>query len=903
MSWLRRCRNVFRLSRVDAEIEDELQHHLAETVDRLVAKGMSEAEAWREARRKLGRYSYQKERTREMNIAGWLEDTRADLIYGARQLRQNPGFAAVAIFSLALGIGANTAIFQLVNAIRLKTLPVENPQQLVAVDFDQGATRSGWWPTGRATMTYGIWEQIHAQQQAFSDSMAWSQERFNLSNGGESRYAEGMYVSGGFFRTLGVGAALGRVFEEQDDGRSCNPAAVISDDFWRREFGGDPGALGRSVTLDGRQYPVIGVTSPSFFGVEVGRRFDVAIPLCVDRLMAEDNQGRTLNSTAWWLLMLGRLKPGWTVESAEAHLRALSPGIMRATLPANYTPDNARGYLANKLIAVEAGTGVSRLRRQYERPLWVLMAITGLVLLIACANIANLLLARAAVRQQEIAVRLAIGASRWRLIRQLLAESLMLALWSAALGVGLAFALSRMLVALINSPDRPVYIDVALDWRALGFTIGLAALTCILFGLAPALRATSLSPIAALRSGGRTVTAGRERFSLRRALVVTQIALSLTLLHGALLFMRSLHNLETVDAGFRPEGVLTINVDLSRARYPETQRSIVFREIADRLAALPGVLSVAQISFVPVAGGTWDNLIGPDGEAAAASGKSSFFNSAGPGYFKTMGTRLLTGRDFDDHDSLSAPKVAIVNEIFARKYFGGANPVGHTFHMSADAGKPEPSFQIVGMVGNTKYDQLRDDFEPIAFFPLSQDERIGTNMSYVLRVGGGVGSIVNSSKAAVGAMHPLIGMQIRALSDQLKASLVREKLMATVSGGFGFLAGLLATLGLYGVIAYMVARRRNEIGIRIALGATRRQIISLVVRETILLLALGLATGIGLSLWAGKATSTLLFGLQPHDVLSLTAASGLLTLIAFLAAYAPARRAAGVDAIETLRSE
>jgi putative ABC transport system permease protein len=902
MSWYLRWRNSLRSERLDDELENEFQYHLAETVDRLVAEGMPEKEALREARLRLGNYSIQKERTRDMNIAAWLETTRADVAYGLRQLRLNPGFTAVAVLSLALGIGANAAIFQLVNALRLKTLPVRNPQELVFIDFEDRSTRAGRWSSRSATFTYAQWDQIRAQQQAFTGVLAWSAGRFNLADGGEPQYAEGLFVSGEFFRHLGVNALLGRTLTAQDDSKTCNAAAVISYAFWQREFGGDSGVLGRIVKLDGHSIPVVGVTPPSFFGVEVGSRYDVAVPLCADRLMAEDHIGRMPGPADWWLSIMGRLKPGWTAQSAKAHFHALSPGIMRATLPPGYNPDVAKGYLANQLTTTKAGTGISPLRQQYERPLWLLMATTGLVLLIACANLANLLLARATVREPEIAVRLAIGASRWRLVRQLLAESLLLAIAGAVLGAGLALTLSRVLIAFISTSNNPIFIDAALDWRVLIFTASLAVLTCVLFGLLPALRATYLSSVSAMHSGGRRVTAGRERFSIRRALVATQVALSLVLLVGASLFVRSLHNLLTVDAGFQTEGILTVNIDFSKLQFPNERRFAIYRELSDRLSALPGMVSLAQVSFTPVSDSTWDNLVGPDG-AAAVSGKQAFFNQVSPGYFRTMGTRLMAGREFNDRDTLSSPKVAIVNEMFARKFFGGANPVGRTFHQAADAGRPEPLFQIVGLVRNTKYKELREDFRPIAYFPMEQNESPGPNATFVLRMAGPLGPLMSSAKATVGAMSSSIGIEFRPFSAQLQESLLREKLMATLSGGFGFLAALLATLGLYGVIAYMVARRRNEIGVRMALGANRTHVIRLVLREAVLLLGIGLAAGVVLALWAAKAAATLLFGLQPDDAVSLVGAGALLTAISLIASYVPARRAAALEPIAALRNE
>lgn len=703
MPWYLRWRNAFRSGRLNDELDCELQYPLAEMVDDLISAGMSEREAVYEARRRLGNYSIQKERTRDMNVAAWLEATRADVVYGARQLKLNPGFAAIAILSLALGIGANTAIFQVVNAIRLKTLPVKNPQQLVSIDFAKGAARAGNWSSRSANFTYAQWEQLRAQQQAFTGVLAWSAAQMNLANGGEPHFAQALYVSGNFFTELGVRAAVGRTFTAKDDGAACTVAAVVSYPFWQREMGGTPGVLGKTVSLDGHALPIIGVTPPSFFGVEVGYQYDVAVPLCADRVFAEDGKSRIPERTSWWLSFMGRLKPGWTAAQATAQLRAISPSIMRETLPASYKPDLAKRYLSNKLEASDADNGVSGLRQQYDRPLWLMMATAGLVLLIACANLANLLLARPTVREPEIAVRLAIGASRWRLIRQLMAESLLLAVTGALLGVGLAVVLSRLLVAFISTSDNPIFVDVALDWKVLAFTGGLAVVTCLLFGLLPALRATYLSPVAAMRSGGRSVTAGRDRFSIRQALVATQVALSLVLLVGAFLFVRSLHNLMNADNGFQASGMLTVGVDFSKAHYPKERRLSVYRDLQERLAAIPGVLSVGEVGWTPVSGSGWDNLVGPDKLPAEGSGKDCNFNRAGPGYFKTMDTRLLAGRDFNFHDTRSSAKVAIVNQAFAQKVFGGANPVGRTFHLQQGAGQPEPLFQIVGLVENTKY--------------------------------------------------------------------------------------------------------------------------------------------------------------------------------------------------------
>jgi putative ABC transport system permease protein len=830
----------------------------------------------------------------------WLSPFFQDLRYGARQLRKSPGFSIVAVASLALGIGANTAIFQLVDAVRLRSLPVENPQDLAYIDFATGSRRSGNFSTRSARFTYPHWEQIRSQQQAFTGVLAWSSARFNLAYGGEARYAEGLYVSGDFFRLLGVNPLLGRVFTADDDRAACaSPTAVVSYAFWQRELGGDPAAVGRTVSLDGHSIPVAGVTPAAFFGVEVGTQYDVAIPLCADRLFAADGIGRSPIRHAWWISIMGRLKPGWTVERANAHLQAISPGIMQATLPPVYRPDMAKGYLANKLAATTGGTGVSGLRRQYEMPLLLLLATTGLVLLIACANLANLLLARASVREREIAVRLAMGASRGRLVRQLLAESLMLALIGAALGALLAQVLSRGLVAFLETSRNPLFIGLGVDVRLLGFTAALAAATCILFGLAPALRATHLAPAAAMRAGGRGLTSGRERFGLRRALVATQVALSLVLLVGALLFVRSLQKLLAVDAGFRAEGVLLVNLNLRHPNYSKARLPLVYQELQQHLAAQSVITSVAQVNITPVSGSGWDESV----RVGNNPGKDSFFNMVGPGYFRTMGTPLLAGRDFDDRDAPGAPQVVIVNEAFARKFFEGANPVGRIISVEGEAGKQDRVYQVVGVVKNTKYYNLREDFLPIAFLPQSQALQVPPGATFVLRTSGPIGEAMKRVKTAVAEVNPAIGIEFRILAGQVRESMMRERLMATLSAAFGILAGLLATLGLYGVISYMVARRRNEIGIRIALGADRASVVWLVLREAGLLLVAGVTIGALLAVAAARTAATLLFGLQPHDPVTLVSAIALLVAVALAASYMPARRAAALDPMTALRDE
>jgi predicted permease len=824
-----------------------------------------------------------------------------ELRFSLRQLRLNPLFTAVAVLSLALGIGANTAIFQLIDAIRLRAIPVANPQELGYLNYAPHSKRSGWWSTRSATFTSVNWDSIRKHQEAFSDVIAWSAKSFNLATEGKARYTDGLFVSGDFFRMLGAQPILGRVFTADDDRPGCgSPGAVISYAFWQSEFAHDPAVTSRTVRLDGKLFPVIGVTAPEFFGVEIGNRFGVAVPLCSDPMFWPQGKDHISSRTAWWLSIMGRLKPGWTIERANAQIQAMSPAVMGESLPSDYRTEDAKKFLANKLTVTPGGTGVSQLRGEYQDPLWILFATTGLVLLIACANLANLMLARASAREREIAVRQAIGASRWRLVSQLLSESLLLALLGAAAGAGLAALLSRGLVAFLTTEQNRIFVGLSIDWRVLGFTAGVAMLTCLMFGLVPALRATQVAPASVIRASGRGLTAGREKFSLRRALVVAQVAMSLVLLAGALLFVRSLQNLLAVDPGFRPEGIVAVNVDYREAHFPKERMFEIRRQTLEKLLQKTGAASGGEVDMTPIGGGGWDQNAWEPGYGGPKL--DVLFNRTGPGYFRTMGIGFVAGRDFDRRDTLNAPKVAIVNEQFARKIFQGKNPIGRTFRREEFGSNPDTAFQVVGVVRNTKYYELREDFQPIAYVPETQ-EQPGNGAQFVLRTSAPMGEFYRNAEAALAEIHPAIGVDFRVLTQQIQESLMRDRLMATLAGSFGILAALLAVLGLYGVIAYMVARRRNEIGVRIALGSTRGGVVRLVLREAVLLLAVGMAIGLGLVLWAGQGAASLIYGMKPRDPLTLGSAVVLLAAVALLASYAPAWRASRLQPMDALREE
>jgi putative ABC transport system permease protein len=894
-------KRFFRRSHWDAERARELEAHLAIETDENIARGMRPREAHDAARRKLGNSTLVREEIYLMNTIGFLDTAWRDLRYGARLLRLNPGFALVAILSLALGVGANTAIFQLLDAVRLRTLPVAEPQQLMEIRIsDATGGRTGQFSGRRPNLTNPLWERIRDRQQSFSGALAWSGAAFNLTAGGEARYAQGLWVSGDFFTTLGVPALAGRVFGTGDDRRGCAaPPAVISYGFWQREYAGDPRAIGRSLMLNGHSYDIVGVTPPSFFGVEVGRAYDVAVPLCAEPLSRGERSA--LDKTdVWFLSAFGRLKPDWTRERASAQLAAISAPIFEETLPARYRPDDAKKYLQFKLGAFDAATGVSTLRRNYESPLWLLLATTGLVLLIACANLANLMLARATAREREVAVRLAIGASRGRVVRQLLAESLLIAAVGAASGAVLAQWLSRFLVNFLTSDNAPIFVSLALDWRIFAFTSVLAVVTCLVFGLMPAIRVTGTAPGAAMKAGSRGSSDSRERFGLRRALVVLQVALSLVLVVGALLFVRSLRNLMTVDAGFRQDGLLVVNLDLRKAGIPVERRTSLYDEITSRLSALPGVTAGAQAFIVPVSGSGWNNNIVVDG---VRQPDNVNFNSVSADYFKTMSTPMLTGRTFNPQDAAASEKVAVVTEGFASKYFPGRNPVGQTFQVEEGPGQPRPYFHIIGVVKDTKYTDLREPFTPLAFLAASQEPEPDSGLQVVLRSAAPLATITAEVSAAVASFSPAIITQFQTMESQVRDSLLRERLMATLSGFFGGLAALIATIGLYGVMSYMVARRKNEIGIRMALGADGGHVVRMVMGEAAVLLAAGVVVGLVIAVLAARTAATLLFGLQPGDPSTLAMAAAALGVVAMLASYLPALRASRLEPTEALREE
>ena len=896
MSWQR----FFRRRYWDDERARELEAHLAHEIDDNIARGMTPEQARSAALRQLGNPTRIREEIYEMNSLGLLETIWQDLRYGARLLRRNPTFAIVALVTLALGTGANTAVFQLIDAVRLRALPVASPEQLVEVNLDtHGKGRTGMFISRRPFMTEPLWRRISEQQQAFSSMLAWASVNLDLATGGESKPAQGLWVTGDFFSTLGVSAQVGRVFVSADDRPNCGaPGAVISDGFWRRQYAGDPTIIGRPLTLNGHVFDILGVTPRTFFGVEVGKSFDVALPLCAEPLIrrAQSSLGEP---DVWFLDIIGRLRPGWTVDKADAHVAALSANIFRATAPPRFTTQDADDYRAFTLTARSAATGVSMLRGAYATPLWVLLGLTGGVLLIACANLANLMLARATAREREIAVRLAIGASRRRVVRQMLAESLLIATLGAGVGLLLAHWFGASLVAFLGTSDDPVFVTLQTDSRLFAFTASLAIGACVIFGFAPAVRSTRASLSQTMKAGSRGTTDSHERFGLRRLLVVVQIALSLVLIVGGLLLVRTLQNLVTLDAGFHQDGVLIVVFNMRQANIPAPALATVSTEILERVAAVPGVDAAATTFIIPISGAGWNNRLVIDGTTQPGVVN---LNSVGASYFRVLDTPLLAGRVFNQADVPASEPVAIVNESLARKYWSG-NPVGKTFQIEGRVGDEPPTYRIVGVVKDTKYSDLREPFTPIAFLAASQDKSPGPIQRIVLRSRRPLSTLTPAITETVVSKYPSILLQYQTLSAQVSESLTGERLMAALAGFFGVLALLIATVGLYGVMSYMVTRRRMEMGIRMVLGASRSALVRMIVGEAGLLLLAGLAIGSVLAVLAAAAARTLLYGLLPWDPSTMALALVMLSGVGLAASWLPARRATRFAPSIILREE
>jgi predicted permease len=882
-------RSLFRRKQVNQELDEELNGFLEMAAEEKMNHGMSRKDALRAVRLERGNLEITKELIRSAGWESFLETCWQDLRFGFRNLRKTPGFTATAIVTLSLSIGANTAIFMLLDAIRLRSLPVQDPQELAEVRITDSGHQGVGINQQYGELTRPLWQEIRDRQQSFSGVFAWSVNLRYVGRGSEMRHFHELRVSGDFFPVLGIRPWRGRLLTPEDEGACPMTRAVVSYPYWQSELGARDLSPTIKLVVDNELVEIVGVTPPGFYGMVVGQDFDIAVPYC------QPKEG--LRRDVFEVAVMGRLKPGETIQHASAEMDALSPAIFEGTVPPGRDGHETETYKQFRLAAYPASTGVSWLR-EYDRSLFLLLGIAGLVLLIACTNLANLMLARASARHREMAVRLALGASRYRLIRQLLTESLLLTAMGAALGVALAQALSRVLVWSFSTEGAAVTLQMVTDWRVLLFAIGVTALTTVVFGVVPALRATRAEPISAMKTGGRGTTEARERFSLQRLMVVTQVSVSLVLLIGALLFVRSFHNLMTFDPGMRENGITEAFLGFWQSNLPRERWADFQRELLDEVRSVPGVLNAATTTNVPLSGGSWAHGI----QIGSQDGNSKF-TWVSPDYFETMGIRVIRGRSLTREDTATSQRVALVNETFVRRYLSGANPIGQTLRTSPEPDYPATVYEIVGVIPDTKYDDLRGQTPPMTFAPAAQFPGQGPWTSVMIHSNLSSAAIGAAAKRVIAEKHPDVVTQFTDFQSEIRDGQVEERLMATLSGFFGLLAVLLAVVGLYGVISYMVAMRKNEIGIRMALGASRGDVVGIIVRQTLVLLALGVGLGVVLALAAVRSAGSLLFGLQPNDPLTFAGASALLITIALIASFLPARRASRVDPMVALRYE
>jgi predicted permease len=903
---LRRIWHLVRQRQLEADLTDEMDFHRAMKQRELEDAGMPSEQSGSAARRALGSVALTHNQARDVWVPYWLQGLGQDGRLAVRSLRATPIVSTVAILSLALGVGANTAIFSLVNSLLLRPLPVKNPSQLVLVT---DGTAPGIRQYGPA-----VWDQLKQRPQLFDSVAGWAFTRFNLgSGGGVTEFVTGLWASGSFFETLGVPALLGRALTDADNqhGGPDGPVAMISYGVWQQRFGGAADVIGRTLVLDGLPFSIVGVTPAAFFGPEVGYTFDVVVPVGDEPLMP----GRQTNPCRenFLLTLMARLQSGQTVGEATRGLRSVQPQIRDASLPdgACGPPHVLDRYLQEAFSLVPAATGSSYLRRRFEQPLLAIMVVVAFVLLIACTNLASLLLARAAARQHELSLRVALGGSRWRLMRQLLTESLVLAGLGSACGLPVAWWGSQLLVRQLSTRAYPVFLDLSTDWRVVAFMISMTVTTALLFGATPALKASAVAPMDALKTQARGGS-NQARVGLSNTSIPVQVALSVALVVAAGMFLRTYASLANRPLGFDREHVLLVSISTQRTTLPPTQRVSVYKRVREAVQSLPCVAEATLSLVTPVSG---DAFVPPPpgievsgARQAPYSERISFGNVIAPGWFRTFGTPLVAGRDFTDRDRKGAPLVAVVNQTFANTFLNGVSPLGHTINLAPNAPVQGPPIEIVGVAADAVYRSLRDPVPPTFYLPLAQHDGDPAfiaplaSIRLSVRAKGGVPMLLMKSIAgAVGAVNPDLALTFQPLAEQVDASLTQERLVATLSGFFGTLALLLAGLGLYGVTSYAVSRRRGEIGIRMALGAARADVVRLVMSRVVMLVAIGVIAGTTLSLWASRYVASLLYGLQPRDPMTLLGAIAVLTTVATVAAGLPAWRASRIDPAVVLR--
>jgi predicted permease len=890
MSLFRRIWALGKRAQLDREVDEEFCEHLRMRIEGYMAKGMSPEQAAREARLRFGNPAVIKERVDAEDAALGLDSMLGDVRYAVRGFAKSPVFTLVAILTLALGIGANTAVFQLLDALRLRSLPIDNPQELAEIRVVGGLHGFGIIDGAYAHFTVPMWQEVRRHHDPLSGVMAWRPAEVMVGQVSEAKHVPGLEVSGEFFNVLNVTPWQGRLIEPQDES-SCEISKVVASyPYWKSQMGGQPITANTTILVEGKSVQVLGVTPPEFFGLVVGDRFDLAYPTCTPTHPRRE---------MFIFSVMGRLKPGWTIERASAYFASLSPGLFESSAPTGYNAAGIKAFKAFRLEAAPAGSGVSLLRKVYDSSLQLLLAITGLVLLVACANLANLMLARASVRQREMAIRIALGASRARLLRQMLIESGLLALTGATLGVVLAQPFSRLLVATLSTSHSSIHLAIATDWRVLLFSVAVAALTCVVFGVFPAVRGASTDPLISLKSGERGIVGSRERFSVQRLLVINQIAVSMVLLVGALLFVRSYRNLMTVDPGMRESDITVGYFGFQSANVKPENEAQFKRQLVDEVRSVPGVENAAATTNVPLSGSSWSH-----GFRIGSLEGGSRFTYVSPTYFATMGIPLITGRSFTEADTTNAPYVLIVNQTFVRQFLGTSEPIGQLVDVQPEPQYPERTYQIVGTIADTKYGDLRQAAPPIAYVPIDQFPVTAQGPGAAMMIASSHGrSAIADVRREIEAKHPGMMLQFFDFQEGIRDNLVGDRMMATLSGFFGLLAVVLVVVGLYGVLTYLVTQRRNEIGIRIALGADRWRVIGMVMRDTATMLLSGVVLGTGLALLAGRGASSMLFGLKAYDPVTLGYAAILLVAVALLTSWLPARNASRLDPVAALRSE
>jgi predicted permease len=893
-SWLRAWR---RGADLDRSIHDELTLHIELYEADLRRSGLPAAEAATRARAEFGSVEARKEDCRDAVGLRLINDLRSDLRYALRALRRSPAFTAVALLSLGLGIGANTAIFSLIDTVLLKTLPVVEPERLFFVD------NSGGRSFGSNAPPYPCFELLRDHNRFLAGIAAFSASPVKVTiDAGAPEQVRGQLASGNYFDLLGVRAVHGRLLTPADDavfgrGGSDGTAAVISYGLWKRRFGLDPAILGRSLQVGTHSVTVVGVTEPEFFGLQLGSPVDITLPIMV---AGKDLQSREM----WWFSAIARLKPGASVEQARADLENLWDGYMTGI----GKPRGKRGGYFTGLVLVPAERGLSALRRGYSEPLMIIMGTVALVLLIGCANVANLLLARASARRNEMSVRLAIGASRARLIRQLLTEAAVLV--TLGTGAGLLFARWGVgfLVGLFGGGGQGILLEPRFDWRVLAFTAGVATLTAILFSLMPALRATRADGGKPAAAG--TASAAPTRSRLARSLVVLQVVVAVVLLCGAALFLRTLQNLSRVDTGF-DRTVLTMIVEASmparqllpgQHRAAFAQLGTMWERFIERVRALPGVTSAAVSFMSPLTGRDRGAVIAISGATLPEEHRSIHINQVTAGHFETLGIPVLTGRPFSGADRESSLRVAILNDTAAKTYFGSVNPIGRKVTFPGQPVTDE--YEIVGVVGDARYEAVREQDERMVYLPMEQPIYPMSAATISVRSAGDVKNLVTPIRASAASTLPgAFVTRVSTLDERVRQSLLRERLLSMLATFFGGLALTLACIGVYGLMAYSVLGRTREIGIRIAIGATPRSVVWMVVRESLKLVVLGATLGAVVALFASRFVSSQLFGVAPGDPLATLAAIVLLLAVTAVAGYLPARRASRIHPVTALRCE